>query len=143
MATAMQIKKIHTLMNALNIDDELYREILKEMYSVETSKNLTIETAAHFIETYEEVAVRAGVWQKKTPVKKEQRRNDFATYKQQRLIAALWKQVSRAEDDDARNSALRKFIKRIAGVDSMRFLPKSDVEKVVKALEKMGADYER
>ena len=49
MATTSQIRKIHTLKNALGLDDDLYREMLKS-FDVQTSKNLTYTEAIIFIE---------------------------------------------------------------------------------------------
>ena len=56
MASASQIKKIHTLKNILGLDNELYREILFA-FKVESSKNLTYMQATDLIEVLEQKAV--------------------------------------------------------------------------------------
>ena len=64
MASASQIKKIHTLKNILGLDNELYREILFA-FKVESSKNLTYMQATDLIEVLEQKAVAKNIWQKK------------------------------------------------------------------------------
>lgn len=56
MATTSQIRKIHTLKNIIGIDDDLYREMLSK-FDVESSKNLTFNEAANFVEILENRAV--------------------------------------------------------------------------------------
>ena len=56
MATTSQIRKIHTLKNALGLDDDLYREMLKS-FDVQTSKNLTYTEAIIFIEIFEKSSI--------------------------------------------------------------------------------------
>jgi hypothetical protein len=136
---------IHSLKNSLGWDDELYREILDDRYGKGSSKELSHIEAKNFISTFETRAVEMGVWKKKnkkTSVKSDNR-DEFATEKQIKLIQALWGQVSTTPEAEARAIALRRFLKRIVGVDDLRFLLKGDVEKVVKALEAMGAVYVR
>ena len=64
MATTSQIRKIHTLKNALGLDDDLYHEMLKS-FDVQTSKNLTYTEAIIFIEILEEKAVAINRWEKR------------------------------------------------------------------------------
>ena len=51
MATTSQIRKIHTLKNALGLDDDLYREMLKS-FDVQTSKNLTYTEAIILLKSW-------------------------------------------------------------------------------------------
>jgi hypothetical protein len=62
-------------------------------------------------------------------------RQYFATDKQLRLIAALWKEKSFIKDPALREKALNKFIKRIVGVGHIRFLLGRDVNAVVTAIK--------
>jgi len=144
-ATAAQIKKIQTLKRALNWDDELYREILDDRYGVKSSKQLTIADAANFIEVFEKKAIECGVWQKQEPkhTDKKRKASHYASVRQIRLIETLWGQVTRQTNEEDKTAALRKFIRRIVDVDDLRFVLKKDVERLVKALEQMGANYER
>jgi len=144
-ATAAQIKKIQTLKRALGWDDDLYREILDDRYGVKSSKQLTIADAANFIETFEKKAIECGVWQKQEQkhADKKRKASHYASVRQIRLIEALWGQVTRQTNEEDKTTALRKFIRRIVDVDDLRFVLKKDVERLVKALEQMGANYER
>ena len=143
--TPAQIKKIQTLKRALNWDDDLYREILDDRYGVKSSTKLKWWQAADFIEVFEKKAVELGVWQKQEPKHNDKRRkaSHYASVRQIRLIEGLWGQVTRQTSEEDKTAALRKFIRRIVDVDDLRFVLKKDVERLVKALEQMGANYER
>ena len=66
-------------------------------------------------------------------------RPGFASGAQCRLIDAMWSQVTRAEGEEATEKALNNFCNRIAGVAGLRMVKGWQVEKIVKALEGMGA----
>lgn len=66
-------------------------------------------------------------------------RPGFASGAQCRLIDAMWNQVTRAEGEEAIETALNSFCHRIAGVAGLRMVKVFQVEKIVKALEAMGA----
>lgn len=61
MATAKQIKIIHTVKGALGLDDDAYRDMLAG-YGVKSSKDLSHFKAAQFLADLERKAVAAGVW---------------------------------------------------------------------------------
>lgn len=138
--TAGQIRKIHALKTAIGLDDDAYRTALDTAFSVSTSKALTFDKAQDFIRDLETKAIAAGRW-KKWPVKKRfqnlQRRGGMATDAQLRMIEAIWFEVSRAESDEERRKALRKFLFRIAKVSDLRFLDQDCATKVICALKAM------
>ncbi len=59
-----QIKMIHTLKGALQLDDDTYRAILSG-YKVTSSKELTAFTAGKLTEDLTAKATAAGVWKGK------------------------------------------------------------------------------
>ena len=134
-----QIKIIHTLARALGMDKGDYRLALGGMYGVESSKELSWLQAEELILD----------WQAKTgspfpapaprakPFAALDGRPGMATGAQCRLMAVCWCEVSRADTVEARMSALNKFIKRIVGVESIRFVKGWQVEKVMKAISEM------
>lgn len=137
--TAMQIRKLHALISRLNIPDDEYRRLLGD-YRVETSKDLTEDEAQELIQRLEEEAVSKGAWVKGQAGKKYEelgRRKGMASPKQLRMIEAMWKDVSRARSQEARGKALRHFLKRIAGVEEMRFLESRQAHNVIEALKQM------
>lgn len=145
--TTGQIKKMHALKRALGWDDDLYHEILDDRYGVKSSTMLTSYQAYNFIKVFEQRAIELNVWTPGGAAKflslKSRNRKGYATDKQARLVDALWCQVSRQDDEKSRDKALRHFLKRLVGVDDIRFVERHNVEKIVKALEAMGAKYER
>jgi hypothetical protein len=65
-------------------------------------------------------------------------RDGFATPAQLRMIEAMWMDVSRMPNRTAKERALQGFLKRIAGVEDMRFIEGWMVQKVVKAIGAMS-----
>ncbi len=133
MASKEQIKIIHILKSKNNIDDETYREILNS-YGVNTSKDLNYADANDLIvklggrigyKKYDELGIR---YNHKT-------REYYATPKQLRKIEALWMSSERVKVKT--HEALRKFIKRITGVDAIEWISISQVKKIIKAIEEI------
>ena len=62
MSTYAQIKKIHTLKNVLQLDDDLYVDMLMS-FGVQSSKDLTCTEAGIFLEILEEKAVLTNKWE--------------------------------------------------------------------------------
>jgi len=65
------------------------------------------------------------------------RREGMATPAQLRMIEAMWMDVSRMPNHTAKERALQGFLKRITGVDDLRFLESWMVQKVVRAITAM------
>jgi len=140
--TPAQIKRIHTVKNALGLTDMQYRLAL-EQYHVFSSKQLTEAQAGQFVSELENVAVSRGKWVR--PWRKYQHlggRKDMATPKQLRMIEAMWADVSRAGTAADRAAALKKFLLRfeIAAIEDIRWY---DVRKIVAALKAMNPEAAR
>lgn len=145
-STAKQRQDIGYLRKLLKLDDELYYELLINTYSVSSSKDLTFSQAKEFLNKLRDMGRNIGVF-KSTRIHSFQKYNynnfagradDMATPKQLRMIEALWFKVSRQTSDTDRKNALNSFIQRIIGVQNIRFLKKTDINKLKKALENMG-----
>lgn len=139
--TAVQVKKIHALKNAMDIDDDLYRFILGDMFQVASSKELDKHQAGRLIEEMEAKAVELGRWERR-PDKRERFRNlarraGMASPEQLRKIEAMWSEVSRVPQPEERTKALRHFIERVAKVSDLRFLDIEGAGKVLNALKAM------
>ncbi len=65
------------------------------------------------------------------------RREGMATPLQLRKIEVMWMSVSRMPNYAARERALQGFLKRIAGVDNMRFIEGWMVQKIIRAISAM------
>ena len=152
-----QIKAIHTTIHKLGLDDDAYRNILETRYGVDSCKRLTWRQAEELLaglngnnSPQPPLNSRGGA---KAPplgprgggggVKKYQDmdgRPGFASGAQLRLVDAMWHQVTRAEGDEAQEKALDSFCRKIAGVAGLRMVKAWQIEKIVKALEAMGAE---
>lgn len=149
------IKAIHAVVHKLGLDDDAYREILMQRYRAKSCKELTWQQAEELLEhlngTPSPTLPRWGRESNSSPQRGEVRRGalkytdmdrrpGFASGAQLRLIDAMWNQVSRAEEPEAREKALDSFVNRIAQVAGLRMLKGWQVEKIVRALEGMGAE---
>jgi len=142
-----QIKKIHVLKKQLGFDDDTYRAALLSRHNVQSCKALTYVQAAQFIAELEKALNFATELDQKAAPKYKydnlRGRDGMATPRQLRKIEAMWADVSRAKTDEERTSALRRFLKRIVGVEDLRFLEIWQVKKVIKALEAMRESQEQ
>jgi hypothetical protein len=140
--TKNQIKLVHSLKSALQLDDPTYRSILDEWFKVTSSKELTMTQAEVLIRELKDIAVRAGVWEQRPARQKkfdewDGRRGNIATPPQLRKIEAMWQDVSRIEEPECRKKALRSFLERVAKVSDLRFLDFEGAGKVINALNSM------
>lgn len=138
--TPRQIKKIHTLVSRLGMNEEAYRDMLEASWGVRSSKELAEPEAELLIGTLEAKAVEMGVWQKPYVKKYDElaaREGSYATPAQLRLIEALWAQVSRAPDAEGRRRTLQKFLQNRFKVDNSRCLDRPTAARVIYALRKM------
>lgn len=141
-----QIKRIHSMIHELQINDCVYREILSSRFGVTTSKDLTLHQASTFIDelaqkTREKTLKRFS--ENKTFGNGSMKHNELggregmATPPQLRKIEAAWGDVSVTTDPAKRIQGLRHFIQRIAGVSALRFLDWQGASKVINALTAM------
>lgn len=129
----------------LGLSEELYREMLLSRYKVKSSTDLNEQQAKQFLNLLRDQAKSAGVFKPKKQYAFQKykhnnladRDDDMATPAQLRKIEAIWFEVSVQTNDESREKALNSFLKRITGVDNIKFLPKYQVQKVIKALYAM------
>lgn len=144
--TKDQIKRIHILKAAIGMPDDEYRDILGLRYQVYSSKELGTLAAAALIAELEQRAVKSGKWRRRpisAPEKKKKYdhllgRDPFlASPAQLRKIEAMWATVSRQPDDESKDRALGRFIKRIVGCEHITWIDRRDAHKIIKALDMM------
>mgnify|MGYP001432794624 CR=1 FL=1 len=127
-----QIRLIHTAKTKLGLSEDSYREMLSS-FCVSSSKDLTADDAKKLMKTFEGLGFKPVL--KEPKYNKLGKRDERATPKQLRKIEAMWKNSSRVRDKS--DEALRRFIKRIAGVDRLEWLLINSVQKVIKAIENL------
>jgi len=64
-------------------------------------------------------------------------RDGMATPAQLRKIEAMWMSVSKMPNYTAKQKALKGFLKRITGVEELRFIESWQVQKVIRAIDSM------
>lgn len=139
MITSAQIRKIHTLKSVLNLDNELYVEMLMS-FGVQSSKKLTYAEANIFIDILEEKAAWTNKWKKRS--KKYEELNDrinskelaMATPPQLRMIEAIWREICYVDTDEFAKQALRKFLQNKFKISDLKFLTKNTAVRVIRAI---------
>lgn len=139
--TPGQIAKVHALKRALAFDDATYQAVL-ERFGAASSKDLSDRQMARCLEFLEAQAVEAGTWQGRGRAPAPKRRPGAASEAQIRLVAVLWRQVSRQTTETDRRTALDAFTRRITGKPRLAWCGHSDIQALVKALTAMGAKRE-
>jgi hypothetical protein len=136
----VQIKKIHLAAKSLNIKDSDYRSILTGFNNADgnpclSCKELSENQANILLYLFKK---KLG-WQEKRSGKKLKyeeyngRDTKFASAKQMRKIEAEWMQYSREKTE----SSMNKFIFRIIKVNTIEWVLKKDVNKLLKAIESL------
>ena len=139
--TPRQIKAIHAVVGKLGLDDDHYREILMERYRAKSCKELNWREAEELLGTLNGGPVVGAAPCGRPPMKYTDMdgRPGFANGGQLRLVDAMWSQVTRTDNEEDKTKALDSFCSRIAKVAGLRMLKAWQVERIVKALEAMGA----
>ncbi|HUI93492.1 MAG TPA: phage protein GemA/Gp16 family protein [Chitinivibrionales bacterium] len=132
MATRAQIKKIHALKSVLNLDEDNYRTMLSSFIMpdgtpVWSSKDLTFDQASSLIAALEHSIDHSPSLQKRL----------YASAKQLRLIAVLWKRITRANDEEGASNTLHAFLRHRFHVRRFDRIPKKQIGKVIKSLRIM------
>lgn len=134
MPTNSEIKKIHILKNLLNLDDDLYREILAG-FGCCSSKELPAHLVHELMSMLEKMAVEADVWViPNRRFKDLNNRDGMATPKQLRKIEAMWREVAYQKDDEYVRTSFRRFLQRQFKISDLRFVEKSMASKIIKAI---------
>ena len=132
---AEQYRQIHGLVRLLGMNDEAYRDMLRDRYSVESSKQLSTQQRGSLIKSLRE-QVHGNVAEFNDLV---DRKKHLATPKQLRAIDAMWAKVSRATTPADRKNALNAFVKRLTGIDNVRWITMQDARTLIRAIHAMGA----
>lgn len=136
MSTRNQIIKIHALKGSLNLDDDIYRDILSG-YGVKTSKKLTIVKADQLIDDLVIKATAAGVWEKRKPAVKAGHTRKLADDDQSQMIRGIWIELHQmGVVKDPSEKALAAYVKRMTKIDTLQWLDVKQAQSVIEAMKK-------
>ena len=130
-----QIKMIHTLKGALQLDDDTYRGILSG-YKVKSSKELTAFTAGKLIEDLTAKATASGVWKvgaiHESPGQRRKAEDDMS-----RMIRGLWIELHEAgKVRDPSEKALGAYVFRMSRKSALQWCSTADKTVIIEALKK-------
>lgn len=137
MLSKKQIAIIHTAKSKLKLSDESYRDLLSG-FGVSSSTELSYPQFIALMDAFKKLGFTNAKREYRTINRNESRDTGtvkIATGPQQRYITALWMQSAAVKEKN--HDALRRFVKRIAGVDRLDWLHASKVQKVVKAIQSL------
>lgn len=130
-----QIRRIHTLIHILGIDDDLYRELLITSFAVGSSKNLTEAEADVLIDSLQ-YQINLGNRNYKTRFNEFYNRAEYmATPPQMRKVEAIWKDITHHTDRIVFKKTLRAFLQKRFGISDIRFMTKEDARAIIPVLE--------
>lgn len=136
-----QIIRIHVILAAIGIGDELYRHILAgEPFCTDTCKKLDVEKASLLVGRLEDIGVESGRWVRYNRMKYEDlgQRPGMASPSKLRKIEAMWNDVSYQKTEKLRTSALRRLLFRLYEISDLRFLADWQANKIINTLARMG-----
>lgn len=131
MATAKQIKLIHTVKGALGLSDDDYRAILAG-YGVESSKQMNTVDAAKLLADLEQKAEAAGVWKRGAAPRRKGKRP--ANIEQPSRAAQLGKIEALLTVGNRPWGYADALAKRICKVDRVAWVPDGELRKIIAAL---------
>ncbi|PAV02751.1 transcriptional regulator [Arsenophonus sp. ENCA] len=122
------LQLINIAANQLKLDEETYRQLLK---------NLTGQSSAKSLSTIDLNRVLNALKRQGFRIKKQQATVSTAYYPQLEKIRALWHQMaSKGIVRDASEQAMGRFIKRETGIDSPQWLNSQQASQVIERLKK-------
>jgi phage gp16-like protein len=130
------IQVLHVAKRECNLDDTAYCALLFGAAGVESASGITTwKQYNESLAAFKNLGFRVKSKTSRTSGIKEtdvitKRNPEWITAKQEYYIRGLWDLASRKKD----GASLRAMIKRIGGVDDLRFLKRTDAHKVILAL---------
>lgn len=144
LSTPKQRQLIGYFRKLLCLDADTYHDILWT-WGVDTSKDLTLQQAETLINQLKKQAIALGKYAPKKQYSFQkykynnvaERDSKMATPLQLRKVEALWFRVSNQTNDIDRKNALNAMCERVTGKARLMFLTKTDISKLITALENM------
>ncbi|MFU8924935.1 gp16 family protein [Acinetobacter puyangensis] len=125
-----QIQLIHVAKSQLQLEDELYREILESTTGKTSTTQMTIAQLEAVLDRFKQLGFTV-------ESKNKSGVNNLASDDQSRLIRHLWLLLYNA--GEVRNSselALVAFVEKQAGVSALQFLSTDSASRVIERLKK-------
>lgn len=139
-----QIRQIHIMKAKLRLSDDAYRAMLAEYDGAASSLDLDWKQADDLCRSMESEIRKqkiAYTSQREEGAKRydelKGRPGKYAAPKQLRMIEGMWCEVSIKKTSKEKLDALNKFLHNHFRISHITFVQKSQVEKIVKAIETM------
>lgn len=122
MPSQQQLAQIHIAKKDLALTDDAYRDILRNQFSVKSSKELTERRADALIELFKDKG-----WKPKPATKPRKNKNFIEipagpAAKQQRKVLAMWKELATLHESGYEMDKLHTRVKKQFNVDRFEWL---------------------
>lgn len=127
--TRPQLAKIHIAKKELSLTEEVYRDILRLQFSVDSSSKLSRFKAEQLLDIF-----KAKGWRPK--YKKSVKKSPRYDRPKQRMIVGIW--ITLAQNKVVKNGsdkALQGFVKRMTKRDDLRFCDDFDCDRLIEILK--------
>lgn len=123
------IQVIHVAKGQLGMDDDTYRNMLKQLTQKDSTKQLTIGQLSRIITHLQGLGFKI---QSKTKSKQVAPQDP-----QSQKIRALWRNLHEVgQVNDPSEAALSKYVKRITSIESLAWLNTEQASQVIETLKK-------
>lgn len=137
--TVDQIRTIHKLKKAAGLEDTAYRDMLRDNWSVDSSKSLTPGQADELILGLRKLVGGPVAGAGRFKYENLGPRPGFANPAQLRMIEAMFADVSIHRDQASRDLALQKLLQHRFHIMGVLAIQRVDVQRVVRLLKAMRA----
>lgn len=131
-------RSIRAMAALLKMDDGDYRNMLKDNYGVQRTRELSPSQLQEFGSILYQKLNGKSAWNNRHQDLGVRTRNR-ATPAQLRALEVMWNTVSVQQTIEAKHSALDTMCKRITGVQSIRWISKKQAHDLMLAIQAMGA----
>lgn len=124
----MLLAKIHIAKKDLGMEDDDYRALLSRVTGKSSSKDLKESQMIELLDEMKKLGFKGAPG-------KGVKRSDPEDDPQARKIRAMWLTLHQmGEVQDGGEESLRKFCKRVAGIDHLKWLSGKEADEIIKAL---------
>ena len=135
---AEELALLHALLAALEMDRNVFMKALRAEFGVWSARQLPAALFAALIETFLTEAERQGIETPRTLARKYEilaGRRGMATPAQLCQIDLMFGGAVRRPDGEDTGRELRAYVRKVAGVDALRFLSRAKAARVIAALK--------
>ena len=137
MATHAELAKIHIAAKELGFSEDEYRHLLWDRYHKLSAKNLAPQEVWDLLRHFRSLGWKPLVTKEGRDGRNQNPQEPSSDDPQSRKIRTLWKAMHReGMVQDGSEQALRKFVKRMTGIDALQWCSSREKAMLIESLKK-------